>query len=822
VDIVGGHLKSRRGLRGVLGVALAASVCVTLPSATAADTILFRVNAGGTQIAGTPAWTTDTAASPSQYTNAVAADSRVFTTSSTVDMTHSSLPAGTPQAMLQTERWDAPGGAEMQWDFPVTPGPYEVRLYFAENFSGAQSVGARVFDVSVEGSVVLNDYDVFADVGGFKGVMKSVTVTSDSNLDIDFAHVVENPAIKGIEIVSTATAANTLGAQPSSMSFGSVTVGSTATQTLQVTNLGGSGAPNIVVSSTTITGTTANQFSDNFTDGSNVSLAPGQSTNIVVTFAPTSAGTKSATLSVAHSGSNSPVTVPLSGTGQAPLSGAWQTRASSGLNRQEVSYVQAGGKFYLAGGGTAHQVYNPQTNSWANVAPLPQALDHIQGAVVGGKIYYIGGLTAWPSPHVSTVHIYDPQTNSFTQGAPMPAARARGAGGVAVHQGKIYYAGGLHNGSAVSWFDVYDPGVNTWTQLPNMPRVRDHFHAAVVGGKFYAIGGRDTAINATTTANDAFDFSTGTWTQGLAPLPTARGGFAAAALGNEVLVIGGEGGGSTFSTVEAYNTQTNTWRTLAPMPTARHGIQAAECNGGVYIAAGGKTQGGASPSDVHEVFFLDGATSCGGASPPPVGVIAQDGFGRTVSSGWGTADVGGPWTVLNGEASNFSVGGGVGSVVTPANSSQQVAHLASVSARDVDIKGTIGFPGSATNRFAYFLLRRQSGGANMRIGIFPSGSKIFIRGQNDGGTHLFADVDTGLSFSPGDSLNLRIQVQGANPTTIRVRAWKVGTPEPTTSAVNTTSTVGPQTAGSVGVRTSNTAGTPTTITFDDILASLLP
>jgi hypothetical protein len=46
------------------------------------------------------------------------------------------------------------------------------------------------------------------------------------------------------------------------------------------------------------------------------------------------------------------------------------------------------------------------------------------------------------------------------------------------------------------------------------------------------------------------------------------------------------------------------------MPTARHGIQAAECNGGVYIAAGGKTQGGSTPTNVHEAFFLNGPTSC--------------------------------------------------------------------------------------------------------------------------------------------------------------------------------------------------------------------
>jgi hypothetical protein len=304
----------------------------------------------------------------------------------------------------------------------------------------------------------------------------------------------------------------------------------------------------------------------------------------------------------------------------ADLPGQWEPRKSSPTNRQEVSYVQAGGKFYLAGGSTTglHERYDPATDSWSRVAPLPvpanTKLDHVQGAEVGGKIYYIGGLLKWPDVHDSTVRIYDPATDSFSEGAPMPEGRGRGGGGIAVHGGKIYYAGGLHNGNVVAWFDVYDPKADSWTRLPDMPRARDHFHAAVVDGKFYAIGGRAKAINATTAANDAYDLATGTWRTGLAPLPTPRGGFAAAVVGREILVIGGEGGGVTHNRVEAYDTVANSWRALAPMPTARHGIQAAVCDGGVYVAAGGRTQGGGSPTNVHEAFSLGAPNICGG--PP--------------------------------------------------------------------------------------------------------------------------------------------------------------------------------------------------------------
>jgi N-acetylneuraminic acid mutarotase len=306
------------------------------------------------------------------------------------------------------------------------------------------------------------------------------------------------------------------------------------------------------------------------------------------------------------------------------LPGQWKTLAPSSASRQEVSYVEVGGKFYLAGGRnkTLHERYDPKTNSWSTVKPLPAQRDHIQGVELGGKIYYIGGLSAWPKPHVNTVYVYDPATNTFSQGTRMPEGRGRGAGGVAAYNGKIYYAGGMHDGKTVSWFDVYDPVAKTWKQLPNMPRARDHFHAAVVGGKFYAIGGRNSSIslNATIPKVDVYDLTKGaggSWQTPNTELPTPRGGFATAVLGREILVIGGEGGGKAYNTVEAYETANNSWRKLEPMPTARHGIQAAVCNGGVYVAAGGTKQGGGGATNQHEVLFLGAPTTCGTTTASP-------------------------------------------------------------------------------------------------------------------------------------------------------------------------------------------------------------
>jgi len=256
------------------------------------------------------------------------------------------------------------------------------------------------------------------------------------------------------------------------------------------------------------------------------------------------------------------------------------------------------------------EAYDPRTRSWTTVAPLPAALDHIQSVVVNDRIYYIGGLISFPAPAVGSVYVYDPATNTFSTGASMPSARERGAGGVAVHDGKIYYAGGLYNGAAVKWFDQYDPTTDAWTSLTDMPEARDHFQSAVVGGRLYAIGGRNTAIDATTTVNDAYDFSSQSWVTGLAPLPTPRGGFAAAAIGTTIFLIGGEGGGRTYGTVEGFDTGTNRWTRYADMPTARHGIEAAVCNGAIYIADGGTKQGGSAPTAIQEVFTPGKPAGC--------------------------------------------------------------------------------------------------------------------------------------------------------------------------------------------------------------------
>ncbi|MPZ23571.1 MAG: hypothetical protein GEU28_08490 [Dehalococcoidia bacterium] len=316
--------------------------------------------------------------------------------------------------------------------------------------------------------------------------------------------------------------------------------------------------------------------------------------------------------------------------GDGGAGGSWAALPASTTPRGEVAYTEADGRFILAAGRQSPvEVFDPATATWSTFdAPFPAQIDHVQGVVVGELVYYVGGLVVWPEPEVSTVHVLDPSTGTFSRGADMPAGRGRGAGAVAVHEGKIYYAGGIRGAEAVTLFDVYDPATDTWTQLPDMPVARDHFRGAVVGGIFYAIGGRDLDPGDLVTVDYSFDLAdpAATWERLPSPLPTSRGGHASVTLGDEIIIIGGEDYYRHFNTVEAYNTVTGRWRTLAPLPTGRAAVEAVVLDDCVYVV------GGISYNQAvfgiphignllvaHEVFSLGDATDC-----PAVGVASLD------------------------------------------------------------------------------------------------------------------------------------------------------------------------------------------------------
>ncbi|WP_433655125.1 Kelch repeat-containing protein [Nocardia sp. CA-128927] len=179
---------------------------------------------------------------------------------------------------------------------------------------------------------------------------------------------------------------------------------------------------------------------------------------------------------------------------------------------------------------------------------------------------------------------YDPKTNKLTERARMPLQRIRGATGAAVRDGKIYVAGGQRDYLAFGYFDEC-PATDTWTALPDLPNPREHLGAAIVGDKFYAVGGRFVVQPAFIRPTDVFDFSKGSWST-IALIPHGRGGLAVVPIGDMIYAIGGAGIGPSFTDNEVLDTRSLRWSTREPMKRGRHGIQGVAADGKIYIVGG--------------------------------------------------------------------------------------------------------------------------------------------------------------------------------------------------------------------------------------------
>lgn len=182
---------------------LPGAVVLLAPAAAAeATSVLYRVNAGGAVVAssdGGPTWAADTASTSAYRTSG----STAATWSAGVDTT-AAVPSTTPNAVFSSERNDPSSSPDMQWSFPVAAGtPIQVRLYFANRSTATQLPGQRVFDVSLDGVLALDDYDIAAEVGSHRGTMKAFDLVSDGTVNIAFGRVVNNPLVNAIEIVRT-------------------------------------------------------------------------------------------------------------------------------------------------------------------------------------------------------------------------------------------------------------------------------------------------------------------------------------------------------------------------------------------------------------------------------------------------------------------------------------------------------------------------------------------------------------------------------------------------------------------------------------------
>jgi hypothetical protein len=166
---------------------------------------------------------------------------------------------------------------------------------------------------------------------------------------------------------------------------------------------------------------------------------------------------------------------------------------------------------------------------------------------------------------------------------------------------------------------------------------------------------------------------------------------------------------------------------------------------------------------------------------PPTTDLVRDAFGRTVSNGLGTADVGGAWQLD--KASSFSVSNGEAWIAGRTGGNRE-AHL-DVNAANVDLNADVTLDNTPSGGGAYLSLigRRVSDATDYRLKLryMPGGVVVgyLVRIVDRDETVLSTTYVPGLTVAPGETLRARLVVDGSgSTTTLSANVWRAGHAQP--------------------------------------------
>ena len=145
---------------------------------------------------------------------------------------------------------------------------------------------------------------------------------------------------------------------------------------------------------------------------------------------------------------------------------------------------------------------------WSYLSQMPNPRNHIGSAVFDGKLFVFGGQKEHDEELVpqDDVHRYDPQTDTWTQLADMPQPFNHIHASVFVYGDYIYSIGGqiVHNATPYASVYAYNPTANTWNQFTDLPAKRFSIVGGGIDGKLFASGGNNSRTTYVATLPEAF------------------------------------------------------------------------------------------------------------------------------------------------------------------------------------------------------------------------------------------------------------------------------------------------------------------------------
>lgn len=207
--------------------------------------------------------------------------------------------------------------------------------------------------------------------------------------------------------------------------------------------------------------------------------------------------------------------------------------------------------------------------------------------------------------------------------------------------------------------------------------------------------------------------------------------------------------------------------------------------------------------------------------------FVDDSFDRTVTTGFGTAPTGGPWTATT---SRTAVTGGAGVLTLPSAGASADAYLGATTRTSADVTTTMSLDKLADGGGAYLTTygRRISTTADYRARVLvksTGSASIYVAALKGSSTvvSLSSTVTAAGTVTPGSPIHVRLQVTGTSPTTVRAKLWLGSAAEPTAWTVTGTadSYADLQVPGSVGANaylSGSSTNAPLAVSLLDIAA----
>ncbi len=283
---------------------------------------------------------------------------------------------------------------------------------------------------------------------------------------------------------------------------------------------------------------------------------------------------------------------------------SWTDLPPSGEKRTEAITFVADGKYYVFAGfndyidtngdGTNElltitdrsQVYNPNSQTWSDVAPIPEPVSHVTPVRYNQQVWIPGGFVGNnPGASTTRVQIYDLVSNSWSEGPPLPEPMASHGSARVAHYLHVY--GGLMpdriiDNNAHYVLDLTDLKQG-WKKAAPLPIPRNHLAAVSLGGQLYAIGGQFSHDNGNLLKDlsyvHRYDPIADRWTR-ITDLPFQRSHFEPGTFvtpEGKIVIVGGRSeygvpvgmARVALSNITEFDPRTQTWQDIGELPFRR-------------------------------------------------------------------------------------------------------------------------------------------------------------------------------------------------------------------------------------------------------------